>query len=321
MRLGESIEAYLRRRPGLSLHTRRKISYNTQRWLRFLDGSDFRVPTEDDLCAFRAWGLKRGLSASSIESTVRDLLAVCRDAGHHVKPGKRLSQPVPAPDVPTVEQVGAIYAHAHVAVWPCRSGNGKLSRPWWCRCTKEQWWQAWIVVASYWGLRHASMEQLTWEDIETGKHRAPKTKKEHILIKPDFVSRHLENVRGIPFPFGQNRSRAQLRRELKRMSQAAGVRRVTPQQLREFSITQWSLASSDAGRIMHGEGLAVRRHYVPYRTVLESAAPDVVMPEAFYSDAEIAEREHGENALLSRFRRARSVDRQLILEMSKRLTG
>jgi hypothetical protein len=79
----------------------------------------------------------------------------------------------------------------------------------------------------------------------------------------------------------------QLRRELARIAQAAGVPYVSPHGFRRFAITQWSLANDLAGRIIHGEGLSrVMRHYIQPVAVLDRWAPYVEIPPAWMSPKE-----------------------------------
>lgn len=98
----------------------------------------------------------------------------------------------------------------------------------------------------------------------------------------------------------------------------AGVRYVPPHGFRRFSITQWSTASPDAGRIVHGEGLGIRSHYVDPRRVLEDAAPRVRMPTAFLTRKEISDSMKSEEELLTYYRRADRATRAAILHLARR---
>lgn len=283
--------------------------HSVSRWAK-LSAVPYTSVSAQALTDFRRAGLAAGLSPHSIEQTVTD---ICLLTG--CPPGRRLRRPQPSPDVPTVERVAKLYEAAGAAQWPQarRPQGGRPCR--WLRCSTEAWWRCWIVCASWYGFRLRDLRRMSSADFAAGTLRAHKTGKPHPMIVPPFVRRHWRLLKSDdmgPMPAKQ------LRRELRRIAKAAGVRYVEPHGFRRFAVSQWSAASVDAGRIVHGESLGIRSHYVDHRRVLEDAAPRVRMPTCFFTQKEISDIMKAEEELLTYYRRADRATRDAILHLARR---
>lgn len=281
-----------------------RMRHSLTRWAKF-SPVPYSSVTPQALTDFRRAGLAAGLSPHSIEQTVTD---VCLLTGH--PPGRRLRRPPPSPDVPTVERVAAIYRAVGAAQWPQarRPQGGTPCR--WLKCSTAQWWRTWIVCACWFGFRLADLRRLSTADMTAGQLRAKKTGKGHPLVIPPFVARHWRLMKSDTMgPL----SPKQLRRELRRIAKSAGVRYVEPHGFRRFAVTQWSAVSVDAGKIVHGESLGVRAHYIEPRRILEDAAPRVRMPACFLTPKEISDAMKAEEELLTYYRRATPAMRKAIL--------
>lgn len=60
-------------------------------------------------------------------------------------------------------------------------------------------------------------------------------------------------------------------------------------------------------------------HYLNVQRHLSRVAPSVELPEAFYTQQEIAKRRDDEESLMRSYRAAKADEKRLILEMAKRL--
>lgn len=229
-------------------------------------------------------------------------------SGEFVTP---LARPAPNPDVPTAEVVGRLYDHVHVAKWP-------VARPW-LKCSTVTWWQGWIVVAGFWGLRLRDLKSATMACYHARRLTASKTKKSHPLPIAGFLHRHVRALAADDSSqlFGQW-SEKQLRRELQRIAVAAQVPYVPPHGFRRFAITQWSLANDLAGRIIHGEGLSrVMAHYVQPQAVLDKWAPYVEVPRQWLTQKERSDAMRAESELLAHYRRASAETRDALLRIAR----
>jgi hypothetical protein len=92
---------------------------------------------------------------------------------------------------------------------------------------------------------------------------------------------------------------------------------MTPKQIRQTSVTEWTRANATAGAIVHGSGLGVMAHYLDPLSVLESAAPRVRLPSCFGACTETA----SEDTLLSHFRRLDPAAQGLIAGTAERLAA
>lgn len=259
------------RNPRLSEPSRKRFRHNVNRWVR-LGGPLYPGDiTPAVVTQVRRAGLLAKLAAASIESTITDIRALCLAVGVELDTGKPLRRTKPTPDVPTVEQVAAIYSAADAAQWPRVASSRGGRRCDWLQCSGGDWWRAWIVVAAWWGFRLRDIGRLTWEDVRSGSRTANKTGKRHPLVALPLVGRHIERLGTTSGPVFGRQSVAQLRRELARIADSAGVAYVPPHCFRRYAVTQWSLVSPDAGRLIHGAGLGILDHYVSAGRILELA--------------------------------------------------
>lgn len=285
------------------------VSPARQRTLRYRLEHYLRIAGPDpDVRRYRNLARDAGYSPATIEATV-DLVRRLRPG---IPAGDRLKRPSPDPCPPSIESIDRAYRSAIVAVWP------RWIDP-------AVWWRAFFAVACWTGFRLSDL--FTLEPGHFGDEwitlRAGKTSKLHRIPTSAFMRRHIAPLceTGVPL-FRPAGSRKQFRRELRRIQRDARVEKFTPQNLRQFAITAWSIADAEAGRIIHGCGLSgrdVMLHYVRRPTILLSAAPRVRMPDAFLSDAERASRQDDEARVVSGFREATPSDREIILSLVTRL--
>ena len=76
---------------------------------------------------------------------------------------------------------------------------------------------------------------------------------------------------------------------------SVGVAKITPKQLRQRCVTQWTRANGAAGAIIHGKSLGVLDSYADQQELLLEAMPKVVMPAAFKLRAGIVEKPASES--------------------------
>ena len=231
--------------------------------------------------AFRAAALAAGLSRRTIEETVRDVgrIADAEDLGRSLRGWKSAG----CREVPSIDVLSTAYQAADAAQWP----NGPNMRtPSLMRVDAADWWRAFLVFAFFTGLRLRDLRTVTWSEWDRGRWEASKTSKVHQFPECQIVDRHLQPLRvsGSARIFDVSKSQERLlRRELKRLS----CDRIDGSQaIRRCSITSWSIASPDAGRLIHGVDLGVIRHYLDVRRVLAAALPRLQWPAAFLSEAE-----------------------------------
>jgi integrase len=302
--------ARFRVKPSTMRTTKHRISEWVQRQG---DG----VPTVEQIEQFRNQCLEQGLRPRTIESVVDYVRRICEHSGHPLPLGKKLQIPKPRPDVPTTATIDSIYRKVAKANWPSRLNLSK-------RC---DWWRAYLVVSCWCGLRIGDMAALTWEQVTADAVvvRADKTER---FGRPELavpmtrpLRRHLESIRGFygDSVFGLTSCWRQLRRELESMADAAGVKYVPPHGLRRYAINQWSAADSMAGRIIQGESLGTMAHYLDVFRHLSRHAPNVEMPDAFYTSDELAKRHDAEQSLLAAYRAAKPVDKQLLVSLAQKL--
>ena len=293
---------YCEAHPGLSLASHRRLRYSVNRWERLV--GPFAEATTDGFQSLRQAGLAIGLSPHSIEQTASDVALLTG-----LSKGTPLPLPLPSPDVPTVEQVGAIYSAVSVAQWPVERS--------WLKCSTKDYWQAWLVVAGFCGFRLRDLRGLTMDCFRARRLTASKTRKVHPTPTAGFLHRHLRAL-GSTGPLFGTLPEKQLRRELARIAAAAGVPYVSPHGFRRFAITQWSLANDLAGRIIHGEGLSkVMAHYVQPVAVLDRWSPYVEIPPAWMSPKERADAIRAETELLAHYRRASAETRDALLRIAR----
>jgi len=265
--------------------------------------------SDSDAIRYREIARQQGYSPATIEATV-DLI---RRLNPGTPVGRRIKIPSPDPCPPSIDSINAAYRAASVAAWP----------RW---ITPAIWWRAFFAVACWTGFRLSDLLSLTPENMSGNwiTLQAGKTGKTHRIPKPAFLDRHIKDLckPGEPI-FKPTGSRKQFRRELRRIQREARIEKFTPQNLRQFAITHWSIADTEAGRIIHGCGLGghdVMLHYVRRPTILLEASTRVRMPDCFLSESARLALQDGEKQVLKRFREASTLDKQIILSLVNRLS-
>ena len=284
--VGQVLCDYLRESSHLAQTTRRKLRYETDRWIRFCGDTPLSEVTTESLRAFVARCRREGLSEQTAAASVGTLLTLLRYAVRKGWldrwPEFRVVRRASVGATPGVREIGAIYGACSAAplMWP---------RFDWV--SAADFWRSWIAVSVLTGARLGDlMHRLRWSQVsdsevwwcasKTGKaHRIPM----HPVLKShlDLVRRPLTNCDDRVFPV--SRSPHLVRRELYRLCDAAGVRRYGPQAFRRAAVQLYEQAHPGAGAILQGSGLrGSLGYYVDPITILRAAQRRLEIPEEFY---------------------------------------
>ena len=152
--------------------------------------------------------------------------------------------------------------------------------------------------------------------------RASKTGWVHRIPLTRTVRRHLDLLgpgdrADTIFAFPRSTNFRACYDQLTKLCLTARVPVVTLKQLRCLSITLWSSTNAEAGKIIHGCGLGVMRHYLDPLAVLEAAAPLVRLPDVFLTDEERASETKHRQELLDLYARAGRHQKRLILGVAR----
>lgn len=179
-----------------------------------------------------------------------------------------------------------VYAQAGAATYPARTFNGDTVGCWrfWSDDDRERFWRALLFLGYWTGLRIGDLRRLTWASVFTDRieWKASKTDVAHVFPVTADVQRHLDMVRGLDSVYVVPIARGSLRfirKELSRLCRLAGVESFGPQKMRRASVTEWGCTTNDAGALIHGCGLGIRRHYVNPLKVLSRASERFELPE------------------------------------------
>lgn len=286
MRFADLAQEY-RERNGLRADT---IVKNCRRWDRFACDHD-----ADGVARFRQMAIAAGLSPDTIEKTITDLITAAKHGGIVIEPGKRLRRNPPEPK--------PVSAATLDAVW-------KVS---------PHWFRRWIVLTYWTGARcedSLRVYRTTNSKTEVIRLKADKTGRNHCWPVPQWLRNWLPIPSDHPLNGVSLHFTNVVRDCLTVLCEQAGVERITPQQLRQRSITEWSRANATAGAIVHGCGLGVLSHYLDPLQILESAAPRVRLPECFG-----AVNSSGEDSLVANFRRLDPSAQGLLTMTAERLAA
>lgn len=296
--------------------TARRIRHHVSRWARWTGDPPLSAITVEVFDRFRRDCLAAGLSPWTVESTIWEVVHLAKLIGYTIDTGQRLRRPPPQPRVPSLGVIGRLYLAAESATWPRRS---------WA--SPGAWWRCLLVVALWTGWRRSDLARLTWADVEDDRLviRAQKTGIVHQIPMSRTVRRHLDITRrdvhrATVFDLPASTSYRACHDQLARLAKAAGCPVVTLQQLRQAAITNWSATNAEAGRIVHGCGLGVMRHYLDAFAVLEAAAPLVRLPDVFLTDEERASETKHRQELLDLYARAGRHQKRLILGIARSVT-
>ena len=305
----------------ISERTREKLRHQANRWLKIAGESSMARIDEKVIITFRRDALAKGLSAATIEDTISDLLTVFRSTDGLVVPsvGKRLKRRITVRSAPSVSAIGAGYAAADTARWPsCRNGR----TPSFDDVSNGDVWRGFLVVGYYTGLRLEDVCALEWSDVgDDGSicTAAGKTGHEHRFPACSIVNDALSPLRAIKsdrvFPFPKW-SAPRIRRELARLHVD-----LAPQALRRASITSWACSSPEAGRIVHGCGLGVLRHYYQTDRILAEALQRFPWPVEMRPPGESSWRRDQQDQLLAVIETMKDDRLADILRIARSLTG
>lgn len=321
MQLKEAFEAcYLSHNHG-SDEYKRTQRHHLSRWERFRCTSHVGKIDTKTFVRFRSKCVESGLSADSIENTIGTVLQVLRTlqrAGLIQAvpwPGTRLKKRCTPKWVPALDDIGRCYAHAGAAIWPTYMDPGTF-------------WRTFYVVQLWSGLRRndtlfrLSREMCAPDGIRC---QAQKTGKVHIFPMHTVVWRHLKLMPETERVFQIGKCLKQVRRELDRISDAAGVSpRVQPQSMRRASITLWEECAG-AGRVIHGCAAdVVSNHYLAVRKpprVLLDGVERFTWPAEMLTDADRRKQTLGTLQFLRTWRKLSEKDRETVRGVAERLVS
>lgn len=273
----------------------RQITSNCRRFERITGITEPAKVSSEVLTAFRKACLAMALSNVTTEKTITDVATIVKHVlGSLPVIGKRLKQPRPEPHPVSISDLDAIF-----------------------RAATSQRLRRWIVLTYWTALRLADSVELyvmLSRPCDVIRLRASKTGISHAWPVPMWLVPWIPRAEGHT-GFSTDWFGKILRDELATTCVAASVAIITPQQIRQASITEWSRANATAGAIVHGCGLGVLAHYLDPLSVLESAAPRVRLPSCFGA----ASGGNSESLLLSNYRRLDPAAQMLIAGTAERL--
>lgn len=252
--LDDMLDVYLEYAHDLTINTKRKYIGHLRCLQRVLGeeiSSIDRIDTET-FVKFRKAAQKRDLSPFTTESVINDVLTLLRYA--HVTDrlervphaGRRLKRIICVKKIPTLAQLGSIYSYTDAADWPTHTG-----------VPPKVWWQLFLCVLYFTGLRITDVLRLRWENCFENKIviQARKTGKIQTIPLHPIIQKHLQAFRTSfgdwVFPVGVG-TVSRIRKQLGRICDAANVRYVTPQQIRRLAGTEFERAAPDAGKKLLG---------------------------------------------------------------------
>lgn len=293
MKLSDIAETYVKQH-GLKART---IAANVRRFEKLTTITEPERVSTAVLTAFRQASLAMGLSNVTTEKTITDVMTVVKHAtGTRLECGRRLRQAKPKPSPFTPDEVDAVF-----------------------RAAESERLRRWLVLTYWTGLRLCDSVRLYWSlkgPCEVIRFTAQKTGAHHVFPVRAWMHKFMTPVEPHTGHCTEWFSRL-LRDELAATCERANVAAKTPKNLRQASITEWSMANATAGRLIHGCELGVMSHYVDALTVLESASPRVRLPSCFGGQ----QSQSTEEALVASFRRLDPQSQGLVSGMTDRLAA
>lgn len=267
---------------NLATRSEKRYLSEVRRWDRYTGSPQAGHIHLGHFETFRARCQKAGLTNCSIEGTVKVVRAmlnysVAKNWIHSApKTGKPLRIEPPEPEPATIEELNALWYAMSQARYP---KHGVM--------TPEAWWRDWTTVDWFTALRLDDSLHLAAEHVRFSqgiiRFKASKTAKTHMFPLVEPITSILDELvsYGQPTFFGtpeQNK----LRREMARLCEIAGIRKLIPRTIRQSGITSWLQAGEAAGKTIHGVGLPkVLTHYVGVIELLKEALPRLVWPDCF----------------------------------------
>lgn len=301
-----------------------KLRHNVNRWERH---SSIEIPiTTADVERFRASCVEAKLAATTIETTISDVVTILRGSGCAIPDvGRRLPQTKrTGQNQPSLSDVAKVYVVATQANWPRRTrrANGKFQR--WSQAERTALFRGFLFLDVWTALRLGDITNLQAENIhdDSIEKQADKTGSLHIFPIVHDVQRHIDMLSGldpdllIPIKKG---SRRFLRAELRRLCEIARVRPFLPKQIRKLSITEWACTGTDAGRIVHGMGLGVLDSYYDGFKILQRAAHKFCLPIEMRDPDQTKEVEQFLVTLMAIARRMRTEQLAILTKLAEAL--
>lgn len=292
MNLAEFAEKYCR-----AHNYRRTPIHSANRFQKLSGVSEASAVTTQTIESFRVTAVSAKLSIWTIEKTVTDVLTLVREStGRKLEPGRRINRPSPQPKPASLDAISAMYLQA------------------------PEWLQQ-LVALSYWTALRLSdaiaMQcKLSADMPDVLYWQANKTGKRHCWPIPTWLRTRLKPLT-LPYKRSNCNAGKRVREAMWTACEFAGISTITPKQLRQRSVTEWSRANATAGSLIHGCGIGVLAHYIDPLSVLESAAPRVRLPAYFGADAS----QDAESGLLDNFRRLDPAAQGLIAGTAERLAA
>lgn len=322
MTLTEALASYLATSPHLSPATIRKLSHRLNAWRRWAHSDD--LPCDETITAARQVALNSGLSPRTIETTISDVVALSNHCGANVSAGRRLRLgPVRCKAVPELAGIERLYNSADAWQYPTRLRNDDGSFAVIPQDLQHDWLRAFLVLGLWTGLRLKDLYALRWDAITEQRiaWQASKTSKEHRYPMCSVLWSHLAPLRKLnrPTVLGVSGTNPKLLRD--KLHAAMPVDTITPQSLRRASVTTWATVSPEAGRIVHGTGLGVLRHYYDGEQILRACADRFPWPVSMLPPDQRDERQRLANeteSVLARLSPERIAD---VLRVARAFAG
>jgi integrase len=289
------LKSYIAAAPDLAPSTVRKLKHHVNRFEKHT-GCTLAVDVDMRVFSgFRRSCLQGELSPFKIEGTINDVMLLLKHAfamgiiGNLPEVGRRLMRRAGFPVQPTIEEFENLYSSIRKAdtQWPNLTGVDNAT-----------FWEVWLAVIYFTALRHEdSIRQLKWKNVDADSIRVLSQKTSTWVELPvhPVLWAHLEKMPRLgsePRVFPVGKSPHLVRRELKRISNAAGLSNVvTPQQLRRLSATEYGKAGGPGcGSLITGHSMPkqVDVFYMDPLALLKGASERLYVPAPMRDDPRLS---------------------------------